>query len=106
MAELGAGNQPLDMIAYQKGGQEFLLMSNSRRGVMKIPTAGFASAQPITAPVPDGTAGVPFETIASMTGVEQLDLLDAGRSVVIAQRGRRAVAVGRRPAVARRQQFR
>ncbi len=29
--------------------------------------------------------GVPFETISSMTGVEQLDLLDADRSVVIAR---------------------
>ena len=54
MAELGAGNQPLDMIAYQKDGQQFLLMSNSWRGVMKIPTAGFAAATPITAPVPQG----------------------------------------------------
>ena len=41
IAEFGAGNQPLDMIAYQKDGRQFLLMSNSVRGVMKIPTAGF-----------------------------------------------------------------
>jgi hypothetical protein len=84
IAEFGSGNQPLDMIRYQKDGREFLLMSNSRRGVMKIPTAGFASAAPITTQI-GGTAGVPYETIASMTGIEQLDLLDANRSVVIAQ---------------------
>jgi hypothetical protein len=60
-------------------------MSNSARGVMKIPTAGFAAATPITAPVPQGTAGVQFETIASLTGIVQLDALDAARAVVIAR---------------------
>ncbi len=85
IAELGNGNQPLDMIAYEKGGRQFLLMSNSSRGVMKIPTSSFASAAPITAPVPQGTAGVAFETVASLTGVEQLDTLDAGRALVIAR---------------------
>jgi hypothetical protein len=83
IAELGAGNQPLDMIAYQKDGRQFLLMSNSTRGVMKIPTAGFATANPIESPVPSGTAGVPFETVSSLTGVEQLDALDPGRAVVV-----------------------
>lgn len=85
MAELGAGNQPLDIISYQKAGQQYLLMSNSARGVMKIPTASFANAEHIGAPVPTGTAGVPFETVSAMTGIEQLDLLDADRSVVIAR---------------------
>lgn len=85
MAELGAGNQPLDIISYRKGGQQYLLMSNSRRGVMKIPTAAFATADHIGAPVPEETAGVPFETVAAMTGIEQLDLLDASQSLVIAR---------------------
>jgi hypothetical protein len=83
IAEFGAGNQPLDMIQYEKDGQSFLLMSNSRRGVMKIPTADFGSAGAITERV-GGTAGIPYETIASMSGVEQLDKLDANRSIVIA----------------------
>jgi hypothetical protein len=85
MAELGAGNQPLDIIAYRKNGQEYLLMSNTRHGVMKIPTANFASASPITARIPDGTGGVAFERIPAMVNVEQLDLLDAQRSIVIAR---------------------
>ena len=49
IAELGAGNRPLDMILYKKDGKEFLLMSNNSRGVMKIPTADFATAPAITA---------------------------------------------------------
>jgi hypothetical protein len=81
MAELGAGNQPIDMVIYKKDGQDFLLLANTRHGVMKIPTSSFATAEPITARV-GGTAGT-FERIASMTGVEQLDLLDAQRSIVI-----------------------
>ena len=48
IAELGNRNRPLDMIVYQKDGKEFLLMSNNSRGVMKIPTAGFADAASIT----------------------------------------------------------
>ncbi len=84
IAELGSGNRPIDMLVYKKDGVEFLLMSNTSRGVMKIPTAGFGSAAPITARV-GGTAGVAYETIATMTGVLQMDLLDAQRTVVIAK---------------------
>jgi hypothetical protein len=58
-------------------------MSNTSRGVMKVPTSQLASAEPITQRI-GGTKGT-FETIASMTGVEQLDLLDATRSIVIAR---------------------
>ena len=85
IAELGAGNRPLDMILYKKGGREFLLMSNNSRGVMKIPTENFASATPITAPVSAETAGIAYETISSMKGIEQLDQLDAQNSIVIAR---------------------
>jgi len=84
IAELGNRNRPIDMLVYQKDGQDFLLMSNTSRGVMKIPTAGFATATPITSPVED-KAGVPYETITSMDGVQQMDLLDAQRTLVIAR---------------------
>ncbi len=83
IAEFGSGNQPLDMFVYQKDGRDYVLMSNSRRGVMKIPTAPFGAAQGITTPVREGTAGVPFETVASMTGIDQMDLLDEQRTIVI-----------------------
>jgi hypothetical protein len=83
IAELGAGNRPLDMVLYKKDGKEYLLMSNNSRGVMKIPTAGFDTASPITAKVTTETGGIGYETIASMKGVEQMDLLDAQRSIVL-----------------------
>jgi hypothetical protein len=83
IAELGAGNRPIDMVLYKKDGAEYLLMANTSRGVMKIPTAAFGTQTPIVAPVPTGTAGVGYETIATMTGVVQLDLLDAMHSIVL-----------------------
>lgn len=83
IAELGAGNRPIDMIVYKKAGKDFLLMANTSRGVMKIPTDGFATAKAITMPSNQETAGVPYETIKTMTGITQMDLLDATHSVVL-----------------------
>ena len=85
IAELGAGNRPLDMLLYKKDGKEYLLMSNNSRGVMKIPTATFGTAPGITAKVTSETGGIAYETIAAMKGVEQMDLLDAQRSIVLAR---------------------
>ena len=82
IAELGAGNRPIDMIVYTRGGQDFLLMSNTSRGVMKIPTASFASATGLTAPV-SGTAGVPFQTVAELKGVEQLDRVGSDKVAIL-----------------------
>ena len=84
IGEFGAGNRPIDMILYKKNGKDFLLMANTNRGVMKIPTEGFGKAAPITAPVTSETGGVPFEKVTAMTGVVQLDLLDATHSIVLA----------------------
>jgi hypothetical protein len=85
IAELGNRNRPLDMVLYKKNGQEFLLMANNSRGVMKIPTANFGAAEKITSRVEAETAGVKFEPIPTMKGVEQLDLLDASNSIVLAR---------------------
>jgi hypothetical protein len=82
IGEFGAGNRPIDMIVYRKDGKDFILMSNTNNGVMKIPTETFATAEPIDHPVND-TGGVPFETVETMDGVLQLDLFDATHSVVL-----------------------
>ena len=84
VAELGNGNRPLDMILYSKAGSDYLLMSNNARGVMKMPASAFTNAPPIERMIPD-TAGVKYETIASLRGVTELDRLDADRAVVIAR---------------------
>jgi hypothetical protein len=84
IAELGSGNRPLDMIVYNKGGQDFVLMNNNNRGVMKMPTRSFGTDRPITAPVQD-MAGVKYETIAALKGVQQLDKVDDTTAVILAQ---------------------
>jgi hypothetical protein len=85
IAELGNRNRPLDMIAYQKDGKDYLLMANNSRGVMKIPTEGAASASPITSPVSatEEKKGISYQTIENLKGVEQLDKLDNTRAVVL-----------------------
>ncbi len=85
IAELGNRNRPLDMVVYQKDGKDFLLLANSSRGVMKIPTEGASSAPGITAHV-NGTKGLGYETIDSLKGVLQMDQLDGRRAVVLVQR--------------------
>jgi hypothetical protein len=82
IAELGNRNNPLDMIVYQKDGKTYLLMTNSSRGVMKIPTEGADSARGITAPVA-GTEGLAYETIKSLKGVEQMYQLDDAHAVLL-----------------------
>lgn len=84
IAELGNRNRPLDMIVYQRGGKDYLLMANSSRGIMKISTDQIEGVEGISAPVPDGgKKGLPYETIESWTGVDQLDRLDQQNVVVL-----------------------
>jgi hypothetical protein len=86
VAELGNMNRPLDMIAYQKDGADYLLLSNSARGVMKITTAGLKENKGLTEPVRGGgTAGQPFEPVPSMAGVLQLDKLNDSHALVLIQ---------------------
>jgi hypothetical protein len=88
IAELGNRNRPLDMIVYQKDGKDYLLMTNSSRGVMKITTEGAGSAESITAPVTGGgTKGLGYDTIKSLKGVVQMDQLDDKHAVILVQDG-------------------
>jgi hypothetical protein len=82
VAELGNRNRPIDMIVYQKGGKDYLLLANNSRGVMKISTDQIEKTQGITKPVAD-KEGLPYETISKWTGVDQLDRLDAQNAVVL-----------------------
>jgi hypothetical protein len=85
IAELGNRNRPTDMIVYSKGGKDYLLIANTSRGVMKVPTVTFAGAPGITTRVSAETGGVGFEPITTLKGVEQLDLLDGQRALILAR---------------------
>jgi hypothetical protein len=86
IAEFGAGNTPLDMIAYTKGGKNYILMSNTSRGVMKFSADGLEGFPAITTSVP-GTGGVPYETVTLLAGVVQMDKFDAQNAVVLQRAG-------------------
>ena len=84
VAELGNRNRPLDMIIYQKDGQDFVLMANSSRGLMRISVDGIADIEGITERV-RGTAGLSYDTLAEFEGVVQLDRLDKEHAVILVQ---------------------
>jgi hypothetical protein len=85
IAELGNRNRPLDMIIYTKAGRNYLMMANSSRGVMKMSADGLDSYESITAQTEK--AGVPYETISALTGVQQLAKVDDNTAVIIAGDG-------------------
>ncbi len=88
VAELGNMNKPLDMIVYQKDGKDYILLANSARGVMKIPTQGIDKIEAITQPVRGGgTAGLKAEKIDSLKGVLHLASLDKTHGVILVSAG-------------------
>jgi hypothetical protein len=93
VAELGNRNQPLDMIVYDKGGKQYLLLANSARGVMKISTESIEKQNLTEAVTGGGKAGLNYETIAGLEGVEQLDKVGTNNAVVLAKGTLSAVAL-------------
>ncbi len=85
IAELGNRNRPLDMIVYSKGGVDYILMNNSSRGVMKLSTEKIDTYQAITSQTE--VTGVPYETIAELKDVQQLDLFDKANAMILVRSG-------------------
>jgi hypothetical protein len=85
VAELGNRNKPLDMVVYEKGGKTYILIANSSRGVMKVTTEGIDKIEPIVKPVRGGTgtAGLTYDKISDLKGVEQLAKLDDTHALVL-----------------------
>jgi hypothetical protein len=86
IAELGNRNVPLDMIVYEKGGKEYILIANNSRGVMKVSTEGIGQAKGLTERVAN-TAGLPYETIKDLKGVLQLAKLDKDHGLILVDKG-------------------
>jgi len=81
IAELGAGNRPLDMVPYKKDGKEYILMANSDRGVIKLSADKLETYKPITKPT--DITGVPYQTVAGLRGVTQLEKYDDSHAVIL-----------------------
>jgi hypothetical protein len=82
IAELGNRNVPLDIIVYQKDGKDYLLMANSARGGMKIPTVGMDKVESITTRIGD-KAGLKAEKVSSLDNAVQLDAFDKDHVLVL-----------------------
>lgn len=92
IADVGAGNQPLDMVPYQKAGHEFILIANSRRGVMKMNADNMGSYRAINSPEQPNEEngyifGMPYETMSNLEGVTQLAQVDASSAMILSKPG-------------------
>ena len=87
IADLGAGNQPLDMVPYKKDGHNFILIANSSRGVMKLKADNLESYRAIDSPEvpnpPTNISGVPYDTMAELQGVQHLAQLDDSNALIL-----------------------
>jgi hypothetical protein len=83
IAELGNYNKPLDMITYTKDGKDYLLIANSNRGVMKVPTEGIEKLEPITKSVKGVPTGIKYDTLKELKGVEHLVKLDKEHALLL-----------------------
>jgi hypothetical protein len=83
IADLGAGNQPLDMVPYKKDGHDYILIANTARGVMKLKADDIAQYPAIDSPQRTDVAGVPYDTMSNMQNVQHLAQLDDADAVIV-----------------------
>ena len=80
VAELGAMNQPLDMVSYEQGGEEHLLVANSAHGLVKIACRDIDAQTPLTEP--KEPIGVPRET-EDLQGIRRLANLNGSHVLAL-----------------------
>lgn len=82
VAEMGAGNSPLDMVTLKGNNNQVLVMTNSRHPLAKVDYKNIASFEGTLAEPVKGTAGVAF-TATPMKNVLQMDKLDETQVVLM-----------------------
>jgi hypothetical protein len=82
VADLGAMNTPVDMVAYSRDGQEYLLVSNVRHPLMRLACRDIDQQSPLTEP--HQPVGVPRQTLPQ-EGVTRMANLN-GSHVLMLQR--------------------
>src|ERR1051325_5964048 len=83
IADLGAGNQPLDMVPYKKDGHEYVLIANSSYGVVKLRADKLESYPAIDSPTVTDVAGVPYDKISSVRDVRHLAQIDDSNVLLV-----------------------
>jgi hypothetical protein len=83
VAEMGAGNTPIDMTTITKGGETYLIMGNTARPVSEVNYKNIAAFEGTITERINGTAGTPYTNISSLTKVAQMDKLDNSKVVIL-----------------------
>jgi len=83
IADLGAGNQPLDMVPYTKDGHNYILIANSAFGVLKLKADNIETYPAIVEPQRTDVAGVPFDKVPALTNVQHLAAVDGSNVLVL-----------------------
>ncbi|MBV9988396.1 MAG: hypothetical protein JO301_12015 [Chitinophagaceae bacterium] len=83
VAEMGAGNTPIDMTTITKGGETYLIMGNTARPVSEVNYKSIASFEGTLTQQVAGKAGTPYIEVPSLTKVLQMDKLDAHKVVIM-----------------------
>ncbi|HYV96956.1 MAG TPA: hypothetical protein VE967_05840 [Gemmatimonadaceae bacterium] len=83
VADLGAGNQPADIIGYSFGGKDYMLIANRTHPMMKVSVADIASAPSLTTPDSNGITRV---NVSAPGAVVQLSDFDKD-NVIVVQKG-------------------
>jgi hypothetical protein len=75
------------MIPYKKDGHEYILIANSSRGVMKLKADNLQSYEAIDSPTvpnpPTNIAGVPYDTLGDLKGVQHIARLDDSNALLL-----------------------
>jgi len=83
IADLGSGNQPLDMVPYKKDGHDYILVANSAFGILKLKADSLESYVPIDSPTVTDVAGVPFDRLSELKNVQHLTQVDATTALIL-----------------------
>ncbi|GAA4667718.1 hypothetical protein GCM10025780_07540 [Frondihabitans cladoniiphilus] len=88
VAELGPMNQPFSIVSYDRDGEEFLLVSNTRHPLLKIPASTIDGQSHLDQPLSDDGAsrGVPREELPQ-PGITWMAALDRDSIVVLQAAG-------------------
>ena len=83
IADLGSGNQPLDMVPYKKDGHDFILVANSSFGLLKLKADRLEGYAPIDSPTVTDVAGVPFDRISDIKNVQHITSVDGTSAMAL-----------------------
>jgi hypothetical protein len=82
VAELGAGNTPIGIVAYQRDGEEYILVSGTKHPLLKLAASDVDRQEPLTQP--HEPRGVPRETLPQ-AGVSHMANLNGSYVVMMQQ---------------------